>query len=211
MWRLLLIGGSSGTGKTAVGQELIKSLGISLVLVDDIRLAIQAVTTQEHNSALHTFVAEGSQAMNSPKSVLDGLTAVAEAMESALRIVITHHLVVPGTGAIIIEGDGILPQLVSPQRLSRLDEFQGIPVAEMVRAVFLYEEDKGIIRENMMTRGRGYQDMSREQQQALTEGSWLFGQYLIEQAMANGLPAVRSRPFDTLTERVLAAMDVGNS
>ncbi len=207
---VLLIGGSSGTGKTTVGQELMNRLGVSLMLVDDLRIAIQAVTTPVYHSALHTFIVHHSQAFESPQSVCDGLITVAEAMAPALRAVIAHHFVVPSAGMLILEGDGILPERINPQRLSELREFRGMPVCEALRAVFLYEEEKGIIEENMLRRGRGYQHMSRQQQQALVEGSWQFGQYLIEQAIANDLPVVQSRPFDTLVERVLAVMEIGD-
>ena len=208
-WRVLLIGGGSGTGKTVVGRALAGRLGISLLLVDDLRLAIQAVTSPEQHPALHTFVTADSAAMGSPQSVLDGLIAVAEAMAPAVRIVIAHHLVVAGAGAIIIEGDGLLPHLVSPRHLATLEEFRGVPVAGMVRTLLLHEEDEAIIRENMIRRGRGFQDMPHAQQEAMVVGSWQFGQYLYEQAAANDMPTVPSRPHGTLLERVMTAMDLG--
>jgi 2-phosphoglycerate kinase len=208
-WQVILIGGSSGTGKTVVGQELARRLGVSLVLVDDIRLAIQAVTTCEHNPTIYTFIAEGSTVMRSPAAVRDGLIAVAKAMEPALRIIMAHHLAVAGAGAIVIEGDGILPQLVSPQYLSGLDELRGVPTERTIRPAFLHEADKDALFQNMLNRGRGFQDMSAEEQRAFSEGSWLFGQYIARQAQANKLPLLPARPFDTLAERIGTALEVG--
>jgi 2-phosphoglycerate kinase len=52
-WRVLLIGGSSGVGKTLVARELARHFGVSLILADDVRLALQEVTTPAQKPELH--------------------------------------------------------------------------------------------------------------------------------------------------------------
>ena len=93
-WRVLLICGASGSGKTVAGRRLSERFRVSLLLVDDIRMGIQAVTTVREHPALHTFTVDESPAMASPESVLMGFVAVAEALEPALRMIVAHHLVV---------------------------------------------------------------------------------------------------------------------
>lgn len=127
-WRVLVICGSSGSGKTTVGRRLAERFGISLVLADDVRMAIQAVTTAQEQPSLHTFTVAQSPAMDSPDSVLAGLVTVAEALEPALRMIMAHHLVVEGVGAIILEGDGLLPRLANPAYLEGRPEFINIDV-----------------------------------------------------------------------------------
>jgi hypothetical protein len=43
-WTVLLIGGSSAVGKTIAAKALAQHFQVSLLLVDDIRLALQQVT-----------------------------------------------------------------------------------------------------------------------------------------------------------------------
>ncbi|HEY3188606.1 MAG TPA: AAA family ATPase, partial [Solirubrobacteraceae bacterium] len=40
-WLVLLIGGSSGVGKTTVAPELARRLGAAWLMVDDLRLALR--------------------------------------------------------------------------------------------------------------------------------------------------------------------------
>ena len=44
---------------------------------------------------------------------------------------------------------------------------------------------------------------------ALSEVCWLFGNWVREQAEAEGFPVVKARPHAALAERVLAAIDPG--
>ena len=37
-WRVLLIGGNSGAGKTHLAKELVSRLGIPFLMVDDVRI-----------------------------------------------------------------------------------------------------------------------------------------------------------------------------
>lgn len=56
-WKVLLIGGSSGAGKTVISREIGLRFGISWLQVDDLRLALQwsHVTLLEHSDALYLF------------------------------------------------------------------------------------------------------------------------------------------------------------
>ena len=202
-WRVLLICGASGSGKTTLGRRLAERFGVSLLLVDDIRMGIQAVTTAREHPAFHTFTVSESPAGRSHESVLAGLVTVAEALEPALRMVIAHHLAVEGAGKIILEGDGLLPRLASPAYLKRQTEFRNISLEEMIRGVVLFEAEQEVIRRNMETRGRGFQHASLAEQDALSIGSWRFGHYLVEQAVMAGVAVLPSRPFDTLDERLM--------
>lgn len=202
-WRVLLICGSSGSGKTTVGRRLAERFGISLLLADDVRMAIQAVTTAQEQPSLHTFTVSQSPAMDSPESVLAGLVTVAEALEPALRMIMAHHLLVEGVGAIILEGDGLLPRLANPAYLKGQPEFTNLDVEGRVKGVVLFEAEREVVRHNMETRGRGFQNAPLSEQRALSLGSWLFGNYLVEQARMTGVAALPSRPFDTLEARLL--------
>lgn len=203
-WKVFLICGSSGSGKTTLGRRLAERFGMSLLLVDDIRMAIQAVTTAQEHPALHTFTVDESPAMNSPNSVMAGLVTVAEALEPALRMIMAHHLAVEGAGAVILEEDGLLPRLANPAYLKEQPEFRNIGVDGLVKGVVLFEAEQEEVRRNMEARGRGFQNAPLAEQVALSKGSWRFGHYLVEQAAMAGVAVLPSRPFDTLDERLTA-------
>jgi len=203
-WRVLLIGGSSGVGKTLVARELAGHFGVSLILADDVRLALQEVTTPAQNPDLHTFITEGSTAFDSPAAVQDGLAAVAAAMVPALKVIMAHHVVVEGAGSIIIEGDSILPELAVARDFGELTHFQGFKPTREVRGVFLFEPDESIVLRNMRARGRGFQDAPPTVQAALVSGSWQYGQWLRSEAERQGVPVILSRPYETLAERIRA-------
>lgn len=204
MWRVLLICGASGSGKTTLGRRLAERFGVCLLLVDDIRMAIQAVTTTQEHPALHTFTVDESPAMNSPDSIMAGLVTVAEALEPALRMIMAHHLVVEGAGAVILEGDGLLPRLATPAYLKKQPEFNYIDLEGLVKGIVIFEAEQEEVCCNMETRGRGFQHAPLAEQDALSKGSWRFGHYLMEQAVMAGVGVLPSRPFDTLDERLMA-------
>ena len=73
----------------------------------------------------------------------------------------------------------------------------------LVKGVVLFEAEQEVVRRNMETRGRGFQNAPLAEQDALSIGSWRFGRYLVEQAAMANVPVVPSQPFDTLDERLM--------
>ncbi len=205
-WRVLLIGGSSGTGKTILGRSLSRELGVPLLLVDDVRLALQAVTSPITHPDLHTFIVQGTAGFDTAEIMLAGLVKVAEAVEPALRVIISHHLAVEGAGPIIIEGDGLLPRLGSPAYLAAQKELPDDLAGGLVQAIFLYEADQSVLRQNILNRRRGVQDRPPQAQQAQVEGSWRFGRYLQQEARRLGIRTHAARPYHTLLLRVKALL-----
>jgi 2-phosphoglycerate kinase len=208
-WRVLLVGGSAGVGKTTAARELARRLSISVLLVDDVRLALQEVTTHVEQPDLHRFLSYEAEQWREPKSIHDDWIVVAQAMVPALKVIIAHHVVVGGVGPIIIEGDGILPSLATQQSFSELKHFQGLEPAEAVQAVFLVEGEEEQVWRNLAGRGRGFDEWATDEQRAFAHASWLFGQWLAGEAEAHGLPVVAARPFETCAQRILAAIEGG--
>jgi hypothetical protein len=114
-----------------------------------------------------------------------------------------HHTVVPDVGAIILEGDGVLPELAMQPDFSELKFFWGLRTTHEIRAVFLNEPSEDIILKNMQARGRGFNELPTNEQQKWARASWLYGQWLCREATTHKLPVVAARPFDTLLERIL--------
>jgi 2-phosphoglycerate kinase len=106
-WRVLLVGGASGVGKTVLARTLARHYGVSLLLVDDVRLALQQVTTLEQQPALHYFLTTPDVWRQPEDDLLTGFVGVATALAPALGVIVAHHLIVEGAGPLIIAGDGI--------------------------------------------------------------------------------------------------------
>ena len=203
-WRVLLIGGSSGVGKTLVARALARRYDRSIVLLDDLRLALQHVTTPQSHPALHYFSATPDVWLHTPEENRDARIAVSEAMWRAVAIVMTHHIVVEGTGAVIIEGDDLLPRMAAQRHFPDLNYFTGLTITDEVRAVIIHEPDEAAILANMRRRGRGFDELAEDVQEQVARASWLHGEWLRQEAERHGVPVVPSRPHQTLIERIAA-------
>ncbi len=203
-WTVLLIGGPSGTGKTILAKQVGLRFGVSWLEVDDLRLALQRsrVILPEHTEALY-FFEETPRVWEMPAERLrDGLIAVGRVMAPALEVVIENH--VDTAAPVVIEGDGILPSL-----------FARPPVRDHaaygnVRAVFLVEPEEDAIFANMVARNRRIVERTRAELRTEAHAKWLFGRWLIEEARGYGLPVVEPRPWLTLFERVMMAVNISS-
>ncbi|MBX3052388.1 MAG: hypothetical protein KF753_12970 [Caldilineaceae bacterium] len=204
-WQVLLIGGGSATGKSTVAQSLVKKIGISHLLVDDLRIAVQAVTTPAQMPALHYFLTVEDATALSAEAFTDGLIGVGQALIPALREVISHHVAVPAVGRVIVEGDGILPEFVNNLALADVNGRALMDVETKVRAVFIYEEEEEQLLGNFTARSRGSEHAPSTEQRRYVHSIWQFGQRVKADAERFGQPVVCARPFDTLAQRILAA------
>lgn len=205
-WRVLLIGGSSGVGKTLVARALGCRLGLSVLPVDDIRMSIQQVTTPAEQPGIHYFLAHPTIWQKPPEALCDGFLAVGQALMRPLAVNIAHHVFVEEAGPVIIEGDGILPALAAQRDFSTM-HFAPAPVTNEVRSVFLVESDEEELLRNMRKRGRGFDNLSPKEQETFAQASWLYGRWLRRQADHYDLPIVEARPWETLVERVLQTIE----
>ncbi len=150
-WTILLVGGSSGVGKTSVARQLGQRLGVPWLQVDDLRLSLQRSLTcllpEQTLAALDFFDFHKHPAVwqLSPEQICQGLIKVSKAMLPALEVVVVNHI--DTDAPLIIEGDGILPALFA--RLSVQNRNGG------VQAVFLIEPEEDMIRANIFARKRG--------------------------------------------------------
>jgi 2-phosphoglycerate kinase len=202
---VLLIAGCSGVGKTVVAQKLGRKLGISALLVDDLRIATQAITTPTCHPDLHVFRTDRSIHEMGPDQAVRGFIAVASAMAPAVLTVVAHHLVVEGAGPLIVEGDALLPTLTANQPYADLKLFQGLAPTQAVRMVVIHEPDDTQLLANFRTRGRGFADLTPDEQRSLVTACCTYGDWLKNEAISQRVPVVAARPHQSLATRVLAA------
>lgn len=205
-WQVLLVGGSSGVGKTAATQQLARHLGVSQLLVDDVRLALQEFTSAEQYPDLHHLeLALGAGGL-SAEEICSGLIRVGELLVAPLATIIAHHVVVAGVGPVIIEGDGVTPQLATKTDFAGQKFFWGLRLADQVRSLFIVEPEEDVILANMRARGRGFDQLVPDEQRTEAHASWLYGQWLQREAAARGLAVIPARPWETLGARMSATL-----
>ncbi|GHO64477.1 hypothetical protein KSC_033690 [Ktedonobacter sp. SOSP1-52] len=197
-WRVLLIGGSSGTGKSSIARQLAAQLAISWLQVDDLRLALQnsriSFPKQAHTDALYFFTRPGIW-RGSPEALSQALIAVGATLRPALEIVIANHIDIDAP--LILEGDSILPSLLENPLMHQYKNRGRLQV------VFLQEPDEKQLSINITQRGRGTVGMSEEELRTEARAKWLYGQWLAHEAMRWGLPVLEPQPWETLGTRIL--------
>ena len=192
-WKVLLIGGPSGTGKTLVARQLGLRFGISWLQVDDLRLSLiwSRVTLPEHNEALYFF--QNHEAwQGTSQQFRDGLIAMGNVMSPSIDVVVESH--VDTNVPIIIEGDAVLPSLIIRPSIQSY--------RKDMRMVIIIEPDENALLENMLARGRGADAFTSQEQRIEAHAKWLYGQWLVEEAQHYHVPVVASRPWETLVARI---------
>ena len=184
-WSVLLLGGAANVGKTTAARDLAERLGASFLPVDAIWYATKAATDPKLYPELHYFDPPDSEWRRlGAEYWCERHISSAEAISSLMDPVIEYY--VSERLPVIVEGAWITP--VDAARWSRQ--------YEVLRAVFIHEPEDLVTyhlsRGDPLTEHRG-------------ETFWLFGNWVREQALANGLAVVNVHPRASLAERVLAA------
>lgn len=199
-WRVLLLGGSSGTGKSSIARQLAAQLEISWLQVDDLRLALQnscvSFPDRAHTEALYRFTRPGIW-RGAPEDLCQSLIEVGEMLRPALEIVIANHI--DTDAPVILEGDGLLPSLLE-NPLMRQYKCQGL-----LQAVFLHEPEEQQLYTNITHRGRGTVGMSEEELCTEARAKWLYSQWLAREARRRAVPVLEPQPWETLGPRILGA------
>jgi len=193
-WTVLLIAGSSGTGKTTLARALGQHYGVSVLHGDDLRLAVERTTTPVHHPTLHRFLTD-TAIWQHADAVRDTLIAVTHTLEPAFAVVIENHRDQPEMGPIIIEGDSILPWLTHT------------PVVGQVRALCLHEADEDALFDAMQLRGRGFAQYTPQEQRVQARGKWLHGEWLRDEATHYGVPVLAARPYNSALARALRVLN----
>ena len=187
LWQVLLLGGPSGVGKTSVSYRLAQYFRIGITEVDDFQVILERMTTPAEQPILHYWRTHPEAAHLPAEEIVKLTISVGQVMAPALEAVITNHL--DSYTPVVLEGDFILPVAAS-----------SFPEGQ-VRAVFLYEESEEQLLQNFLQR-----ETERGPQEKRARVSWLYGQWLRQEAGRVGALALPARPWGDLFERILTAL-----
>jgi 2-phosphoglycerate kinase len=188
-WRILLLGGTTATGKSTTARIIARRLGIGYVSNDSLWKALLAMTTPETHPLFHEWWRP--EVNDGPPEALAKLHAEeAEAMTPAIEAFVDRELA--ERSRLVFHGAWITPELAA-RKADATPEF---------RAVFIDERDEAALLGSMVTRSGRTEPDAR--QVILARTSILYGDWLREGAERHHLPLVPSRPHDTLADRILA-------
>lgn len=192
-WQVLLLGGASGVGKTSVSYRLARHYGVGLTEVDDFQVVLEHTTDPVQYPIFHYWRTHTEEALRmDEKAQIAFFLRYASALEEALALVVGNHI--ETRMPVILEGDFILPSLAAR------DVYGDEPPDGQVRALFLYEEDEAQIAWNYRQR-----DGHDQPQRART--SWRVSEWLRAEAECHGLPTIPARPWETVLDRAITAVD----
>ncbi len=183
-WQVLLVGGASAVGKTSVAYRLAARYSAGITEIDDLQVAVRAMTTAAGQPLLHD---KDAWRRLSEDGRLARMLAVSQAQAPAIAAVVAQHI--EARVPVVLEGDFLLPALAA-------DLVSG----GGVRALFLDEGEEGQIARNLAARdGRAQPERAR--------ASWRHGQWLRGECAALGLPVVAARPWADVLQRCVAALE----
>ncbi|WP_257901209.1 hypothetical protein [Saccharothrix obliqua] len=183
-WQVLMLGGASGSGKSALSYPVARARGAALVEVDDLVEAVQAMTTAEQQPALHHWLRHSAADLTA-EQVRVAQVAIGHALAPALEAVITNHL--ETAMPLVLEGDYLLP------------EFCAKWVGDDVRAVFVHEPDAAWLEGNYARR-----EPESGAQRKRARDSAHYGDWLAAEALRHGLPVLTARPWSDSVDRLSA-------
>lgn len=190
-WQVLLLGGPSGVGKTSVSYRLAHHFGIGITEVDDFQVILECMTTPTEQPVLHYWRTHPEAGNQPAEEIVKQTIAVGQVMTSALEAVIVNHI--ESRAPLVLEGDFILPTLATT--------FAENTIQSQIRMLFLYEESQEQFQHNFLQR-----EPESGLQEKRAQVSWLYGQWLKQEAERVGALTIPARPWDDLFERILMAL-----
>ncbi len=158
-FRVLLIGGNSGAGKTSLARRLGAELGVSVLNAADLRVAAEAVTSPDTRPEFHFFPYNDPAAWGRPvDDLVEGYLAVGSAMVAPLALVVMNHVANRDVGPVILEGDCVLPSLGRGIRELAVS-WSDAEIAAGVRWAHVVLRDEAEVLERIAGRRRGRSDL----------------------------------------------------
>lgn len=186
-WNVLLVGGSSGIGKTRLTKALAKAYKAKRIEADDICCAVKAMTSADSYPAIHYWFGDIDWRNIGVHDNVEWLCKVSKELSNGLKAIVDSHI--EEESPIIIEGD-----FISVEFAASFDN-------PNVKTIYVYEPDETQIVNNYLRREGG------KPQQFRASISAEYGKKLKIDCYKYGINMVESRPWNTLIDRVNKCID----
>jgi len=191
--RLVLVGGSAGSGKTTLAQTMAGDLGAGWLQLDTVWIAMKAAAG--HGSPAYSLLDVAGRMRrggDSDDELLAAHVAASEAVCAVLPEVFAFEL--ETRPVLVADGAWLLPSFIAGLEL---------PDTE-VRCVFLQHADVDGVAAALAPRLGGRPPQERHMR--TNRQVWQYGAWVCEQARVRDLPVLDPLPFATLTDRARAAL-----
>jgi 2-phosphoglycerate kinase len=193
--RLILVGGSAGSGKTSVARTLAGDLGAGWLQLDTVWIAMKAAASQGSSAySLLDVAGRMGRGGDSDDELLAAHVAASEAVCEVLPALFAFEL--DARSVLVADGAWLLPSFIAGLELPETE----------VRCVFLHHADVTGVAAALAPRrgGRPAQDRHMRMNRQI----WHYGAWVCEQARVHNLPVLDPVPFATLTDRTRAALSL---
>jgi 2-phosphoglycerate kinase len=196
MRRLLLVGGSAGSGKSTVARSLASQLGAGWLQLDTVWVALKAAagpgTPAYDELAVDQRMADEN---DSDEAILTAFVAAAETVCRVLPEVFAFELATHD----VLVGDGawLVPSFVAGLALDETD----------VAAIYLHHASPEDVTTALAPRLAGRDRQARHVR--MDRRIWQYGDWLAAEARRHDFPVLDPLPFDSLDARVAYALDIG--
>ena len=188
---VVFVGGAPGVGKTNVARPIAAHLGMNLMQVDDVYLVLERMTDPERFPAIHEWRLHPERVLAlDAAGMLEHTREVSAIVPQAITPVIADRL--ESGIRCVFEGDFIQPAFATSET------FDGVPVADRVRRVFVYDTLEQFT-VNVAVR-EGEDDPGR------ARISWDYSEWLRSECERLDVPSIPARPWETAVERALDAI-----
>jgi 2-phosphoglycerate kinase len=201
-WTILLIGGSVGTGKSTLSRKLAAHFGVLAIEGDLFRQVLLSAVPKETQPELHRFGEPDTWTRPTEELVADTMAA---------DMYLCHMSELVLTRQDVRQEPSILEAVWVQPEFAVQESFAGQSLKGRVRSLFLVEPEIDAIEGRLAQRGEWWSRIPAEQREARVAFFHAFGLEVRRRAEALGLPVLESRPFDTLLDRALVALDASPS